>query len=139
MATIGENVRKYRLLAKMTQAELAAKVGQQPSTIGDLENKNGTSTRLVEIAAALGVTPEQLKGIEPGGDATVEERVRHEMLSSPLDLKRLLKVHEEVEAAIPHLTKPISRKLKCQIIVARYAGLKSAVSIPDLLDIFASK
>lgn len=56
-ANIGKRIRKFRLEAGMTQAELANAVGTTPSAIGMYENnrREPTFDTLETIASALGV------------------------------------------------------------------------------------
>ena len=54
---VGNNVRKYRLLAKMTQAEMARRMGVDRTYISGLEKgeRNITIETLAQAAKALGV------------------------------------------------------------------------------------
>ncbi|WOE32150.1 MULTISPECIES: XRE family transcriptional regulator [unclassified Acinetobacter] len=62
MTTLGENLRKIRKAKKMTQKDLALKSGVKQSVISDLETGNAKTTgSILELAAALGVTAEELK------------------------------------------------------------------------------
>lgn len=58
MSTFGENVKKYRILRGMTQAELAEKLGyKNKASIGKIENGNNEVliSMAIKIAKALGV------------------------------------------------------------------------------------
>lgn len=59
---VGQNVRKYRLAAKLTQEELAERSGFGQQYISDLERglRNPTVVTLFEIAVPLGTTPASL-------------------------------------------------------------------------------
>ncbi|ALH95688.1 helix-turn-helix domain-containing protein [Acinetobacter equi] len=62
MATLGENLKKIRKAKKMTQKNLAQKSGVKQSVISDLETGNAKTTgSILELAAALGVSAEELK------------------------------------------------------------------------------
>jgi transcriptional regulator with XRE-family HTH domain len=55
--SIGQRIRAARKNAKLTQAELAAKVGMKQGSLSELETGESTGTTLVaSIAAALGVS-----------------------------------------------------------------------------------
>lgn len=66
MNTIGENIKKYRKLAKMTQEELAEKIGANRVTIARYENGNYLPSvpAIHALADALGVTESILSGID---------------------------------------------------------------------------
>ena len=55
---VGQNVRRLRLAAKISQAELAARMGVDRSYVSGLEQgtRNPTVVTLWHIAKALGVT-----------------------------------------------------------------------------------
>ncbi|HEY5305726.1 MAG TPA: helix-turn-helix transcriptional regulator [Pseudolabrys sp.] len=55
---VGQNVRRLRLAAKISQAELAARMGVDRAYVSGLElgNRNPTVVTLWHIAKALGVT-----------------------------------------------------------------------------------
>lgn len=59
---VGENVRRYRLAARMTQEELAEKSGFGQQYISDLERgrRNPTVVSLFELSQALGASPADL-------------------------------------------------------------------------------
>ena len=59
---LGKNVRKYRRIADLTQAQLANLTGYTESHIGSIEKANGIPSyeALVKIADALNVTMDQL-------------------------------------------------------------------------------
>ena len=59
---IGKRIRKFRLAAGLTQAELAKKIGTTPSAIGMYENgrREPSFDTLEDIAIALGVTTQRL-------------------------------------------------------------------------------
>ncbi|OTG81830.1 geranylgeranyl reductase [Acinetobacter sp. ANC 4558] len=62
MPTLGENLKKIRKAKKMTQKDLAQKSGVKQSVISDLETGNAKTTgSILELAAALGVSAEELK------------------------------------------------------------------------------
>lgn len=55
---LGERVRTARRYAKLTQVQLAERVGMEQQTLSDLERgKNATSSKLTDIAFACGVEP----------------------------------------------------------------------------------
>lgn len=59
--TIGDRLRRLRKSAKLTQAELASKVGLGQSAIGNIEaGMRGYGVSVVDIAKELGTTPEHL-------------------------------------------------------------------------------
>jgi transcriptional regulator with XRE-family HTH domain len=72
MKTLGESVKSKRKLARLTQEDLAKLAGLSQSTISDIERGRNESSREVHaIAAALGVTVEELMG---SGRATSQKR-----------------------------------------------------------------
>lgn len=64
---VGENVRKLRIAASLTQEQFAERSGFSQQYISDLERgrRNPTVVTLFELASALGATPVQL--LEPVG------------------------------------------------------------------------
>ena len=59
----GQRLRRLREAQKLTQTELGDLVGLKQTTIGMIERvKRGYGISVVKIAAALGVTPEELQG-----------------------------------------------------------------------------
>lgn len=59
--TIGERLKLARRNANMTQKQLATAVDAKQGAISDLENgRNNSSTKIVEMALALGVNPKWL-------------------------------------------------------------------------------
>lgn len=67
MSNIGKVIVERRSLLGMTQATLAKKSGVSQGTIGHLESgRNSTSTKLPQIASALGMTVEELVSAKPG-------------------------------------------------------------------------
>ena len=58
----GERIRAERVRRKWRQEDLARKAGVSRGLIGDLENgRNRDTTRILDIARALGVTPQWLE------------------------------------------------------------------------------
>ena len=59
---IGQNIRKFRNLANLTQEQLAELTGYSNSHIGSIENANGIPSfdALSKIADALNITMDQL-------------------------------------------------------------------------------
>jgi transcriptional regulator with XRE-family HTH domain len=64
---VGQNVRKYRLEAGISQEELAARMKVEQGYISRLEGgiRNPTIDTIAQLAEALGVTPSLL--FEPNG------------------------------------------------------------------------
>jgi len=62
----GENVRKERLALKLTQQDLAAKLGMERSYLSEVERgrRNPTIQALGRLADALGVEPWELLKVE---------------------------------------------------------------------------
>jgi SOS-response transcriptional repressor LexA len=81
MATLGENLKKIRKAKKMTQKDLAQKSGVKQSVISDLETGNAKTTgSILELAAALGVSAEELKkGLTDNSKLSNVETVRPKM------------------------------------------------------------
>lgn len=81
MATLGENLKKIRKAKKMTQKDLAQKSGVKQSVISDLETGNAKTTgSILELAAALGVSAEELKkGLVDNTTLSNVETVRPKM------------------------------------------------------------
>lgn len=81
MATLGENLKKIRKAKKLTQKDLAQRSGVKQSVISDLETGNAKTTgSILELAAALGVSAEELKKgvigeIEPSNVTQVKARM----------------------------------------------------------------
>lgn len=67
----GENVRKVRLAQRLTQQDLAAKLGMERSYLSELERgrRNPTIHALGRLADALGVDPWTLLKVDPGDGA----------------------------------------------------------------------
>ena len=65
----GENVRKERLARKLTQQDLAAKLGMERSYLSEMERgrRNPTIQALGRLADALGVEPWELLKVEQSG------------------------------------------------------------------------
>ena len=63
---VGENVRRLRIAASLTQEQFAERSGFSQQYISDLERgrRNPTVVTLFELASALGATPVEL--ITPG-------------------------------------------------------------------------
>lgn len=74
MKTFGDRVSDRRILLKISQAELAAKIGVGQSTVGQIENgRNKTFRDILTLAKILKTTPEYLvSGVE--ADKTNEEK-----------------------------------------------------------------
>lgn len=68
---ISENIRKYRLLNKITQAELASRLGKTKNVISHWEHgRNNPDIEAIEaICKILKITPDQLFGWKGGKDA----------------------------------------------------------------------
>ncbi|MFM6829067.1 MAG: helix-turn-helix transcriptional regulator [Novosphingobium sp.] len=66
---VGENVRRLRIAASMTQEQFAERSGFSQQYISDLERgrRNPTVVTLFELASALGVTPVELIAPLAGG------------------------------------------------------------------------
>jgi len=65
---VGENVRRLRIAASLTQEQLAERSGFSQQYISDLERgrRNPTVVTLFELASALGATPVELITPEAG-------------------------------------------------------------------------
>lgn len=66
---VGQNVRRLRLAAKISQAELAARMGVDRSYVSGLElgNRNPTVVTLWHLAKALGVRMRDFMDERPKG------------------------------------------------------------------------
>lgn len=66
MATIGENIKKYRILRNMTQKELATEIGKDPRTVSNWERgtRDPSITIVYAMAKALNISPEELSSPE---------------------------------------------------------------------------
>ena len=63
-------LRKIRELAKMSQSELASKAGvSERSVIRWEQGESLTMKNMLKLATALGVTPNELLGVEEGKEA----------------------------------------------------------------------
>ena len=73
-ALVGDNVRKARIAAGMTQEELAETSGFSQQYISSLEcgRRNPTVVSVYELANALGVAHEQLISSHPGNCGLVK-------------------------------------------------------------------
>jgi len=65
---VGENVRRLRIAASLTQEQFAERSGFSQQYISDLERgrRNPTVVTLFELASALGATPVELITPEAG-------------------------------------------------------------------------
>ncbi len=83
MESIPERLKRLRTTAGLSQAALAQKVGVSQGTIGNLESGlRGYGESVVDIAAALGVTPAYLRGDETSTAPPIaEEPVPHHAAS----------------------------------------------------------
>ena len=59
---VGENLRQYRLSAKLSQEEMAARMGVEQSYLSGLEagRRNPTIVSIYELATALGISHMEL-------------------------------------------------------------------------------
>lgn len=75
MSDVGRNIRKYRLLRGMSQAELAERAGRKRSAIGNYESgaREPDYDTLTALADALGVTAAALLGGEARADGDEDE------------------------------------------------------------------
>lgn len=74
-ATVGERVRRYRMLRNMTQADLAAAAETDKSYIGKLETNRidePSKAVLLRLAAVLGVRLMDIADADYYGDAPVD-------------------------------------------------------------------
>ena len=62
MPTIGENIKKYRILRNMTQKELGSAIGNDPRTVSNWERgtRDPSMTVIYKMAKALNVSPGEL-------------------------------------------------------------------------------
>ena len=78
---LGNRVKQIREAKKLSQAELAEKVGISQQAIGLLEQRDSDSSKfLVELAKALEVSPEWLK------TGTNSKEITHNNLLTPAEL-----------------------------------------------------
>lgn len=97
---IYENIKKYRKLRKMSQDELAHLVGYTDrSTIAKIESGRMQipQDKILLIATALSVTPDQLYGIEninmiPYMKESEFKEIAHKVLSAYLNSSSVVKV-----------------------------------------------
>ncbi len=70
--TVGENIRRFRAAAGMSQEELAVRMGVDQGYISSLEagRRNPTVLTLWHAAIALGVMPEHLLRQDSAGDTS---------------------------------------------------------------------
>lgn len=90
--TISENIRYYRLQNKMTQLDLAGKVGVDRSVIQRYES--GVIAvpyeRIISISEALGVSPTKLMGLEEENSESVPAIVEIYNRLSPENQKTIV-------------------------------------------------
>ncbi len=62
MASIGENIRKYRILRNLTQKELATEIGKDARTISNWERgtRDPSMSNIYEMARALNISAGEL-------------------------------------------------------------------------------
>jgi transcriptional regulator with XRE-family HTH domain len=84
---VGENLRKYRLAAKLSQEEMAARMGVEQSYLSGLEagRRNPTIVTLWHAAVALGIRPSLLL------EAPVEKSAKPAVSASSRQKKRRIK------------------------------------------------
>ena len=80
MRTFGETLKKHRTLVRMTQAELATKMGVTPQTISQYERglKNPKHKTVEKYARALGCKPDEIYSemyIESEGKSKMSEEM----------------------------------------------------------------
>jgi transcriptional regulator with XRE-family HTH domain len=73
---MGERIRAARELLGLTQAQLAARLGQKQQTIGKWESgeNNPKAPQMVELVKVLGVTADHLLGIDAAPPPVPVER-----------------------------------------------------------------
>lgn len=75
MQNIGDNIKFYRKLNKMSQEELGKHLGVRKQTIEKYENNkifNIPFEKIEKIALALGITPNELLGLDPIVEANTD-------------------------------------------------------------------
>lgn len=103
---IGENLRRARKAAGLTQRKLAQQAGVSPSHISLIESGKSevSDLALAAIASVLGTTPQELRGIEPPTDGrkltTITGELNPEETQVVLALRRLKKADQR--AVIAH-------------------------------------
>jgi transcriptional regulator with XRE-family HTH domain len=86
MSTLGERVREARKRLKLSQAELAKRVGVRQPTINDIENESTKGTaHIVKLAIALRVSPFWLDG---GGPLKTMDELEAAILSLSPELHK---------------------------------------------------
>lgn len=94
MTTIGERIKARRELLKMSQQELAEKLGYKSrSSINKIElgEQNLTQSKIYKIATALYTTPEYIMGWNNDPEAQPQEKKNIiEILAPPTTLQELL-------------------------------------------------
>lgn len=94
--TVGERIKLFREGKRLTQSELAAKIGTTPQNIYKYEQgiiTNIPITRIVQIAAVLDVPPARIAGWD------MEITVHHDMLPDPVAKKfNLLDLPDQAKA-----------------------------------------
>ncbi|WP_247870604.1 helix-turn-helix transcriptional regulator [Azospirillum sp. TSO5] len=85
MDTLADRVRAARLEAGLSQAELADRIGKKQQTIGKIESGLTLNPKfIVEIADALNVSPNWLKGLSPDKKPVASrERIEEELKGVP--------------------------------------------------------
>jgi len=92
-STIGETICKYRQIHKMTQEELANKLGVTSQAVSKWERSNGSPdvSMLKSICKVLGVSANTLIGLENGivenDDPIAQAEVHNHMFAEPIVLE----------------------------------------------------
>ena len=101
--TIGKNIRKYRVLRKLRQEDLAEKVDLSVNYIGDLERgeKLPSIETFIAIANALDVSADMLLCDVVKASYAVKDSILHEKISKLSDKDRA-RIYDVIDAMIKH-------------------------------------
>ncbi|MFD1955992.1 helix-turn-helix domain-containing protein [Paenibacillus thailandensis] len=129
--TIGENIRKFRKLNRLTQAELAEQANMSRSYLADVERDryNPSVETLTHLARVLRVSPNDLIGSEGDGRSGSSQALSaKEERDIALDLERMISELESNEALAFH-GEPMDEETKELMRISLENSLRLAKSM----------
>ena len=109
MTNIGENIKKFRVFRKMTQAELGEAVGRSKNVVSNWERGDNAPDldTLEKICKILKVTPNQMFGWEKNDEY---ERYRHHLEAFKMRYRELIAQRQILEKQMADLRKEMERE-----------------------------
>lgn len=135
--SIGEKICRYRQMKKMTQEELASRLGVTPQAVSKWERGNGLpDVSLIEgICKILNISANSLLGIETkvveNGNAIAEQEIRNNLIAEPL----VLEFGENVVPCIARGLETDYLNLKRKELVKRTGILMPILRVRDNLEL----